>query len=119
MDIDNRKDLGLRDAKDAAAGCACCATTAPSASRDAAPASVPDGPGAQASEVLVTGMTCSHCVMSVTEELTSIEGVEDVSVELNAGGVSRVTIRSSGPVARSAVQAAVEEAGYSLARSLS
>jgi copper chaperone CopZ len=66
-------------------------------------------------DVLVSGMTCSHCVMSVTEELTAIDGVEDVRVDLNAGGASRVTIRSSAPIDEARVQAAVEEAGYSVA----
>lgn len=108
MTIDNRTDLGL---KDNGAGCACCA--APAA--DSAPASATEA--AVTSEVLVSGMTCSHCVKSVTEELSAIDGVDDVSVDLNAGGTSRVTIRSSSPIADSAVQAAVEEAGYSLASS--
>lgn len=62
-------------------------------------------------------MTCSHCVMSVTEEITAIDGVENVSVELNAGGPSRVTIHSAAPVDAARVRAAVEEAGYALAGS--
>ena len=37
----------------------------------------------------VEGMTCSHCVTSVTEELSGLHGVERVNVELVAGGVSR------------------------------
>jgi copper chaperone CopZ len=68
-------------------------------------------------DVLVSGMTCSHCVMSVTEELTAIEGVQTVSVDLNPGGASRVTIAHSAPIDDATVQAAVEEAGYSLTRS--
>lgn len=60
----------------------------------------------------VSGMTCSHCVRSVTEEVTGIPGVTDVHVEL-ASGV--VTITSEAPVEASAVEAAVDEAGYELA----
>ena len=30
----------------------------------------------------VTGMTCGHCVMSVTEEVQEIPGVENVEVVL-------------------------------------
>lgn len=105
MNTENRNDLGL---KDAGAGCACCAT-----------GSTPETVGAVAaavtSDVLVTGMTCSHCVLSVTEELSAIDGVEGVSVDLNAGGASRVTIRSSTPIPAAAVQAAIAEAGYALA----
>jgi copper chaperone CopZ len=59
----------------------------------------------------VTGMTCGHCVSSVTEEVEEIPGVEDVAVVLETG---TVTITSAGPVDRAAVQAAVEEAGYQL-----
>ena len=59
-------------------------------------------------------MTCSHCVSSVTEELTAIDGVENVTVDLNAGGISRVTIHSATSIEASIVRAAVEEAGYAL-----
>jgi copper chaperone CopZ len=67
--------------------------------------------------VLVDGMTCSHCASSVSEELGAVDGVESVTVDLNAGGTSRVTIRSTAPVDPAAVKAAVEEAGYALATS--
>ena len=53
----------------------------------------------------VSGMTCSHCVSSVTEEVTKIPGVTDVQVELTSGAV---TIASESGVDESAVQAAVE-----------
>lgn len=60
----------------------------------------------------VTGMTCGHCVSSVTEEVQEIPGVQDVAVELESGAV---TITSAEPVDESAVRSAVEEAGYQLA----
>ena len=60
----------------------------------------------------VTGMTCSHCVMSVTEEVSGIEGVTNVDVDLATGGVDVSTDR---PVTRNQVREAVEEAGYALA----
>jgi copper chaperone len=60
----------------------------------------------------VTGMTCGHCVASVTEEVQEIAGVEDVAVDLASGAV---VITSAEPVAREAVEAAVAEAGYALA----
>jgi copper chaperone CopZ len=63
---------------------------------------------------LVEGMTCSHCVSSVTEEVGALPGVESVTVELVPGGLSRVSIATSSPVSDSDVHAAVEEAGYSL-----
>lgn len=64
---------------------------------------------------LVQGMTCGHCVASVTEEVSALDGVDSVSVDLNAGGASRVTIVSSKLIAPDAVKAAITEAGYALA----
>lgn len=66
-------------------------------------------------EFLVTGMTCGHCVASVTEEVGAIAGVQSVDVVLKKGGASRVTVHAAGPVDADAVRAAVEEAGYQLA----
>lgn len=60
----------------------------------------------------VTGMTCGHCVSSVTEEVGELPGVTDVQVELETG---RVTVTSDSPLAEDQVRAAVEEAGYGLA----
>jgi len=60
----------------------------------------------------VTGMTCGHCVTSVTEEVQEIPGVENVDVVLETGAV---TVTSSQSLDDDAVRAAVEEAGYQLA----
>ncbi|MFE6647873.1 heavy-metal-associated domain-containing protein [Nocardioides sp. NPDC057772] len=60
----------------------------------------------------VVGMTCGHCVASVTEEVTEIAGVSNVDVDLASGNV---TVTSSEPISDDAIRAAVEEAGYSLA----
>ena len=59
----------------------------------------------------VAGMTCSHCVASVTEEVEEIDGVESVDVVLETGTLT-VTAPAVDAVA---VRAAVEEAGYQLA----
>ena len=59
----------------------------------------------------VTGMTCAHCVSSVTEEVSELPGVTDVQVELESG---RVTVTSDAPLGEDKVRAAVEGAGYSL-----
>lgn len=61
---------------------------------------------------IVTGMTCEHCVASVTEEVSAIPGVTAVAVDLASGAV---TVTADQPVADEAVRAAVDEAGYSLA----
>ena len=60
----------------------------------------------------VSGMTCGHCVASVTEEVMALPAVEDVQVELETG---RVVVTSTEPLDATEVAAAVEEAGYALA----
>jgi copper chaperone CopZ len=62
----------------------------------------------------VAGMTCSHCVAAVTEEVGLLDGVSAVDVELNPGGESRVTVVSAGELPVVAVRDAVDEAGYTL-----
>ncbi|MCU1377061.1 MAG: Heavy metal transport/detoxification protein [Acidimicrobiales bacterium] len=59
----------------------------------------------------VQGMTCAHCVGSVTGEISRIEGVQDVQVDL-AGGT--VTVTSEAELERATVRSAVEDAGYEL-----
>ena len=56
-------------------------------------------------------MTCGHCVAAVTEELTGIDGVTDVTVDLASGAVS---ISSDGPVDPVLIAHAIDEAGYEL-----
>jgi copper chaperone len=59
----------------------------------------------------VVGMTCEHCVASVTEELTELPGVTGVDVVLETGAV---TVTSNEPLDAAAVRDAVTEAGYQL-----
>ncbi len=60
----------------------------------------------------VTGMTCGHCVASVTEEVQEVAGVTEVRVDLASGDLA---VTSERAVTVDAVRAAVEEAGYQLA----
>ena len=62
--------------------------------------------------VNVSGMTCGHCVSSVSEELEALSGVEKIDVDLNAGGISTVTITSSEALSSSEIGEAIAEAGY-------
>jgi copper chaperone len=62
----------------------------------------------------VQGMTCGHCVASVTEELSTLDGVRNVSVELNAAGLSRVMVVSDSPIVVEEIRGAITEAGYQL-----
>lgn len=59
----------------------------------------------------VTGMTCGHCVKAVTEEVSALEGVEAVEVDLDSGAV---TVTASADPTREQMAAAVDEAGYAL-----
>jgi copper chaperone len=54
----------------------------------------------------VSGMTCQHCVASVTEEVTDLPGVTEVDVDLATGRLHVV-----GDVTAEQVRAAVAEAG--------
>jgi len=58
-------------------------------------------------EYTVDGMTCNHCALSVTEEVSEVAGVDAVDVDLASG---RLVVR--GDVTDDAVRAAVSEAGY-------
>ena len=64
----------------------------------------------------VTGMTCEHCANAVTTEVTALDGVSAVAVQLVPDGVSTVTVTSAAPLADPEVSAALDEAGgYQLA----
>ena len=60
---------------------------------------------------VVEGMSCSHCVASVSEEVSEIDGVTDVSVDLATG---RLEVEGT-DVNDEQVKNAVEEAGYRVA----
>jgi copper chaperone len=61
--------------------------------------------------ITVIGMTCEHCVRAVHEELTAIDGVQGVQVDLTTG---RVDIHSDRELTAAALAAAVDEAGYQI-----
>jgi len=65
-------------------------------------------------ELSVSGMSCGHCVASVTEELEEIPAVKNVEVILNSGGVSKVTVLTDVPIEDETLRDAVSEAGYEL-----
>lgn len=60
----------------------------------------------------VSGMTCSHCVASVSAAIDQLPGVREVTVELATG---KVVVTSDAPLAIDEVRHAVDEAGYQLA----
>ena len=62
-------------------------------------------------EVTVTGMSCPHCAMSVSEEIGEISGVSAVDVRLDSGSV---TVLSDRRLGRTELVAAVTKAGFEL-----
>jgi copper chaperone len=65
----------------------------------------------------VTGMTCGHCTAAVTEEISKLIGVKEITIDLVAGGTSAVHVTSESALDDAAVREAVDEAGYELAAS--
>lgn len=56
----------------------------------------------------VSGMTCSHCVLSVREEVSEVAGVSAIDLELDSG---RLTVTGA-TLNDDAIRQAVAEAGY-------
>lgn len=65
-------------------------------------------------EIMVKGMSCSHCVAAVTKALESLPGVSDVRVDLASG---RVTFSSTQEIFKEDLVRAITAAGFELAES--
>jgi copper chaperone CopZ len=59
----------------------------------------------------VNGMTCEHCQRAVTAEISGVDGVESVSVDLATG---TVTVTAGRPVDRADIAAAIADTGHAL-----
>lgn len=60
---------------------------------------------------IVSGMTCTHCVTSVTEEVLAVVGVNEVDVDLASGAL---VVTSDVELPFELIAVAVDEAGYSV-----
>jgi copper chaperone len=59
----------------------------------------------------VPGVSCGHCRRAIEGEVSQVEGVESVEVDLDAK-----TVKVSGdPLDKVAIVAAIDEAGYEVA----
>lgn len=70
--------------------------------------------GAPVSETItysVPAIHCDHCAMSIREEVSEVEGVSEVDVDLET---KTVTVRGRA-LEDAALRAAIEEAGYTAA----
>ncbi|MGA2315852.1 MAG: copper ion binding protein [Thermodesulfobacteriota bacterium] len=57
----------------------------------------------------VKGMSCQHCVMSVTKALSQLEGIKNVQIDLAKG---EVRFDNTKEVASNRIAKAIEDAGY-------
>jgi copper ion binding protein len=57
----------------------------------------------------VKGMSCQHCVMSVTKALSQLDGIKNVQVDLAKGEVRFDNIKA---VASDKIEKAIVDAGY-------
>ena len=62
-----------------------------------------------ASVLKVKGMSCQHCVMSVTKALSQLEGIKNVQIDLAKG---EVRFDNTKEVASNRIAKAIEDAGY-------
>jgi copper chaperone CopZ len=58
---------------------------------------------------LIPGMTCGHCKGAVTDELSKINGLTNIDVDLDT---KKVTIESEAVVEWQVIVDAVDEAGF-------
>ena len=66
-------------------------------------------------DLTVQGMTCNHCVMTVTKAVAAVPGVTQISVDLVPGGESVVHVDTAEADSAS-VSDAIAEAGYTVVR---
>jgi copper chaperone len=57
----------------------------------------------------VKGMSCQHCVMSVTKALNQLEGIKNVQIDLAKG---EVRFNNTKSLASERIQKAITDAGY-------
>lgn len=108
---EQRIELGLTASAPARGGCG----DGCGCGHDAA-ASVTPAIGTESDVLSVEGMTCEHCVRAVIEELSALDGVEVLSVDLRVGDASLVRIARADGVGDDDIAGAIDEAGYTLAR---
>ncbi len=64
----------------------------------------------------VTGLTCNHCVMTVSRAAALVSGVTGVSIDLVANGQSTLHVESEAVIDAAALERAIGDAGYELVR---
>ena len=59
--------------------------------------------------IKIKGMSCQHCVASVTKALSEIEGVNDVQVNLEKGAA---VFNDQSPVGEQTIKDAITKIGF-------
>ena len=59
--------------------------------------------------ITVKGMSCQHCVMSVTKALSEIDGIKDITVDLEKG---EAVFDETKPVDLELIRERLQKAGY-------
>jgi len=62
-------------------------------------------------EVIVTGMSCQHCVNAVTKALKAITGVSDVNIDLLSG---KVEWKEESPIPMETIENAIAGIGFEI-----
>lgn len=62
-------------------------------------------------EILISGMTCGHCVKRVENALFEIDGVHSVVVSLNE---KRATIEADDKIEDQLIKDAIDDVGYTV-----
>lgn len=60
-------------------------------------------------KIKIQGMTCQHCVRTVTKALADIPGLKDIKVNLEKG---EATYENVDNVPKQLIRQAIEKAGY-------
>lgn len=61
--------------------------------------------------IKISGMSCGHCVASVTKALSEIDGITDVGVSLEKG---EATYNETKPVAEEIINKAISKIGFTV-----
>ena len=59
--------------------------------------------------IKIKGMSCQHCVSSVTKALSAIAGISDVNVSLEKG---EATFTENSPVSKETIRNAITKIGF-------
>jgi copper chaperone len=59
----------------------------------------------------VPGVSCAHCQAAITDEVSTLPGVEAVEVDLE----TKIVVVTGDPLDEEAIMAAIDEAGYEVA----